>query len=75
MKKSGKIVAFTVILIGYTLVTDAQEGSRGSAAMKNDTAFAELRKPQKVVTSGSVTIGGKLINYKAVAGTIVLKDE
>ncbi len=41
---------------------------------KNDTALNyKTEKPS--VTHGSVTIEGNLINYKAVAGTIVLKDK
>ena len=34
-------------------------------------------KPQQVATENSVTIGGRKIDYKAVAGTIILtgKDE
>lgn len=33
-----------------------------------------LTKPQKSQTKGSVTVEGKLINYDAVAGTLILKN-
>ena len=39
-----------------------------------DSTVLSLIKSHKVVTQGSVTIEGNKINYKAIAGTIILKD-
>ena len=75
MKRSGKIIIFTAIIIGCGLLADAQvNGPQRTAEMQKDTLFAALRKPQKVVTRGTVTVEGKVINYKAVAGSIILKN-
>ena len=43
-----------------------------SAQYKNEDTL--LTKPQKSSTKGSVTVSGKLINYDAIAGTIILKN-
>ena len=32
-------------------------------------------KPQKAITHGSVTVAGNRINYQAIAGTMILKNE
>jgi carboxypeptidase C (cathepsin A) len=49
-----------------------------SEAAKPEAPKPEKLKPKKVETDGSVTVEGKKIDYKAVAGTIILdnkKDE
>ncbi|HEX2668625.1 MAG TPA: peptidase S10 [Gammaproteobacteria bacterium] len=51
------------------LADDAKGGD--SAAKANDSAT----KPQLSVTSGSVTVGGQKIGYKANTGTLVLKND
>ncbi|MFI4967767.1 MAG: S10 family peptidase [Gammaproteobacteria bacterium] len=42
---------------------------------KADKSAVDLTKPSLSTTSGSVTIGGNKISYKANAGTLVLKDD
>src|SRR6476646_2338611 len=37
-------------------------------------SIINLRKPQKSITYGAVTVEGNRINYKAVTGTIILKN-
>ena len=39
-----------------------------------DSATIFPIKPQKELTHGTVTVEGKQINYKAIAGTIILKN-
>jgi carboxypeptidase C (cathepsin A) len=41
-------------------------------AAKTEAAKAETFKPEQQASKGSVTIGGKVINYDAYAGTIVV---
>jgi carboxypeptidase C (cathepsin A) len=41
---------------------------------KGDSSIIDYKKPKKSITTGSVTVEGKLINYKAEAGTLVLKN-
>ena len=45
------------------------------ARKSSDSLYAALRKPQKVITHGTVTIEGKALDYDAVAGTLVLKNK
>ncbi len=42
---------------------------------KTETAKSEKLTPKHVDTEGSVTVEGKKIDYKAVAGTIILDDK
>ncbi len=42
--------------------------------IEKDTVI-NYKKPQKSVTEGSVTVEGKQINYNAVAGTLILKND
>lgn len=64
MKKLVLLVAS--LFISY-MVAEAQ-----SSFIKNDSLLSELRPS---ITTGSVNIGGDEIHYKAVAGTIILKDK
>ena len=41
-------------------------------ATKTDTAKPEQFKPEQQASKGSVTIGGNVINYDAVAGTLIV---
>ncbi|MEP6713377.1 MAG: hypothetical protein ABJA37_13205 [Ferruginibacter sp.] len=55
---------FAIILFVFNNSTNAQG--------KNEDTL--LTRPQKSITKSSVTIGGKLINYEAIAGTLILKN-
>ncbi len=60
-----KAIAFIAsILFLFNSPTNAQG--------KNEDTL--LTRPQKSITKGSVTVEGKLINYDAIAGTIILKN-
>lgn len=52
----------------------AVAGAADAPSKSNDNASpdAALTKPQRSVTTGSVSVEGHRINYKAVAGTLVL---
>ncbi len=54
---------------------DAQKKETTSVKVdiKQDSII-NYKKPQKSITHGSVTVEGNKINYQAVAGTIVLKN-
>ena len=54
---------------------DAQkkEATSVKVEIKQDSVV-NYKKPQKSITHGSVTVEGNKINYEAVAGTIVLKN-
>ena len=65
-KKLITCFAFTSLLFSGTI------SAQKKPAMKVDSL---LTKPQKSQTKGSVTVEGKLINYDAVAGTLILKNK
>lgn len=67
--KLKSILFFGLLLIGFSLTTPAQQKSVGDNM--EDTA---LSKPQQSITQGSVTVEGTKINYQAVAGTLILKN-
>jgi carboxypeptidase C (cathepsin A) len=54
-----------VLTLGFCLVT----------ARAADPAPAAHFKPTEVTSMGSVTVGGKRIDYRAVAGTLVVRPE
>jgi carboxypeptidase C (cathepsin A) len=59
------------LLLAFALPALADD----DAPAKTDKAAVDLTKPSLSTTSGSVTIGGQKISYKANAGTLVLKDD
>lgn len=65
----------TVILICSLILAPFENTGAKALYEKPDTGSLSLWKPQKSVTSGEVTVAGNLIRYKAVAGTIILKDK
>jgi len=52
--------------------TFAHDDKHDDAKAKNDAPDATLVKPQSSESEGSVTVEGKRIDYKAVAGTLLL---
>jgi carboxypeptidase C (cathepsin A) len=68
----GSMVALGCLALAPAWSADKVADESKSAAAENITV-----KPQKVETSGSVTIAGAKVDYKAIAGTILLtgKDE
>src|SRR5665213_3010430 len=68
--KSKTILLLFVLIFSVSLSTNAQ-----GKKMEKPTGDTTLLKGQKSVTHGTVTVEGNAINYQAVAGTIILKNE
>jgi carboxypeptidase C (cathepsin A) len=65
-------------LLGINLLLSFLTSSRASDTNTNDTAKADSKvfeEPPPVVTTHSVSVGGKTLKYHATAGYIVLKEE
>jgi len=60
------------LLLASTLPAWADDAPAKDAAAKPSTDYT---KPALSTTSGSVTVGGQKISYKANAGTLVLKND
>ncbi|MBS0570469.1 MAG: peptidase S10, partial [Proteobacteria bacterium] len=66
-----------LIAFGCALCAPLLAADKPAADTHEDKAPAPAAKAQKVETSGSVTVEGRKLDYKAIAGTILLtgKDE
>ncbi|MFC4763093.1 S10 family peptidase [Dyella koreensis] len=70
MHKRSLVAALaSLLLVSTTYAADKQEAKDKPAEAKPDAA---LLQPQSSETTGSVRVEGKSIDYKAVAGTLVL---
>lgn len=69
-KSCVSLIVSAVFLVTSSAVSIAADSSQkaGSGAARESA----LSKPQNSITTGSVTVEGKRIDYKAVAGTIIL---
>ncbi len=65
--RSISIMTLSALLLTMGLASKAQE-------KKADSNFTEYKKPHRSITEGTVTVEGNLINYQAVAGTLILKN-
>lgn len=74
--KSIKIWTLTACAFTLSFSVNAQPAKdRANANMeKHDSSAIDYKAPKKSITEGSVTVEGKIINYQAVAGTLVLKN-
>ncbi len=70
MRRLALAAALASALISTAAV--AHDDKHDDAKTKADAPDAALVKPQSSETEGSVTVEGKRIDYKAVAGTLVL---
>jgi carboxypeptidase C (cathepsin A) len=73
----SRIVAFSIVALALPLAAiHAQTKDETSTikveATKTDPAKVEQFKPEQQSSKGSVTVGGNLINYDAIAGTLVV---
>ncbi|MGN6804170.1 MAG: S10 family peptidase [Ginsengibacter sp.] len=71
-----KVVASLFLLVATGLSSFAQTKKENTCVkidIQRDTVI-NYKKPQTSETEGSVTVEGKRINYNAVAGTLVLKN-
>jgi hypothetical protein len=62
---------FTVLFLTFTVFAQ-NANTKKESHNKPDSLNI---KPEEVTTEGSVTVEGNKINYNAVAGTIILKDD
>lgn len=75
--KQKKIISTLFLLLSCSAASLAQV-KKETTTVKVDIqqdSIANVTKPQKSVTEGTVTVGGKQINYKAIAGTLILKNQ
>lgn len=63
-------VPLHIFMLTFFLFAYAQE--KHTAA---DSVYTKYLKPQTSTTTGTVTVEGKTLDYKAIAGTMVLKNE
>jgi carboxypeptidase C (cathepsin A) len=74
--KSKKISVCLALFLALGFTSFAQmkkENTTVKINIEKDTVF-NYKQPQKSITEGYVTVEGKRINYNAVAGTLVLKN-
>ncbi|MBS0487635.1 MAG: peptidase S10, partial [Proteobacteria bacterium] len=72
-----KIVLSSMVALGCLALAPAWSADKAAADKHEDASVASAVKAQKVETSGSVSVEGKKLDYKAIAGTMLLtgKDE
>jgi carboxypeptidase C (cathepsin A) len=71
-----KVALFIHLLLIWSISSVGQlkkETTTLKVDIQSDTV-ANITKPQKSVTEGTVSIEGKPINYQAIAGTLILKN-
>src|SRR5690349_3543318 len=74
---SGKIlmgVAFSFTTVFASFAQNKKESTTVQINIQKDTVI-NYKKPHKSVTEGTVTVEGKRIDYKAVAGMLILKNK
>ncbi len=70
------IFVCSLVLLAFGPVSLAQQKDDSQKNNKiQDSIYKAYRTPQKVVTKGTVTVEGKPIDYQAIAGTLVLRDD
>src|SRR5208282_196244 len=65
-------VSVLPLMVVYAQTKDEAPASKPDTASKLDAAKIEPFKPEQQTSKGSVTVGGNLINYDAIAGTLVV---
>ena len=72
---TAALAALVVLAANPAAAADAPAATAAAAAAANDTKpspAASSFKPEEVRTTGAVTIGGRRVDYDAVAGTLVV---
>ena len=74
-----KIYALCALMFATTSVLFAQPKKEDASTaprpeIRQDSAATDYKKEQKSITEGTVTVEGKTIDYEAIAGTLVLKN-
>ena len=78
MKANRLAVALSALLLCSAPALAAPPSSAGTSApadagsVQSESLIQKLSKPLSSTTTGTVTVEGKSISYKAVAGTLVL---
>ncbi|MGB8705813.1 MAG: hypothetical protein WCD31_12350 [Gillisia sp.] len=67
-------IATGICMLALSLSSFSQK-KEDTHSPKQDSIYHMYKTPQKSVTTGSVTVEGKSIDYRAIAGTIVLKND
>jgi len=77
MRKTSIALALTTCfaLAAPAFADDEPAKKETKTETKTETSKSEKLTPKHVETEGSVTVEGKKIDYKAVAGTIILDDK
>ncbi len=70
--KSTFILLLSMFLFAWNNSRAQSVKETTAIALQDSTVNA--KKPQKSITYNAVTVGGNLIHYKAIAGTIILKN-
>jgi carboxypeptidase C (cathepsin A) len=69
--------ATTILIISifqFVWTSSTAQVTNENSSNKGQDSGSDFKKPQRSITYNSVTIGGNSMNYKAVAGTIILKN-
>lgn len=75
--KQNKFLILFFMLLFCGIISEAQskkESTSAKSGIQQDSSYTDITKPQKSITQGSVTVEGTRINYQAVAGTLILKN-
>lgn len=64
----------SLFFLNFTVHAQMQKPTTSVKVDIKQDSIINYKKPQKSVTHGSVTVEGNKINYEAVAGTLVLKN-
>ena len=78
MKSTKILIACTLFCVASFSSYAQHKKETTTTTVKVDVrqdSIINFKKPQKAVTHGSVTVEGNRINYEAVAGTLILKNE
>lgn len=74
MQKTAFAVALSVMLLGFAVGANGADRKAEKAAQP-DKVDVVLSAPQSATSEGSVSVGGHRIDYKTVAGTLVLHGQ
>jgi carboxypeptidase C (cathepsin A) len=72
---SALVLSTVVVFASSAYADDDAPKEVKSAAKKDEATKPEKLAPKQVETQGVVSVGGKAIDYKAVAGTLILDDK
>lgn len=70
MKQKLKVILHLFFLTSFLIGSSQNQDHKAP-----DSLYTKYLKPQQSVTTGTATVEGKSIGYKAIAGTLVLKNE